>query len=193
MVVDSIRDSCIRALRTCVKAADHSLQFRELFYKLRREICLGQQRSLIHRFSIRSSTARVSRCDQLRCNGSNPLLFLPVAAEVLLESDVVQQCRALAQRNTLIELPEETCIVEASAQNTLIPLPDSRLIFGAELNIEHGEEVRRQLAQAVIHRKVLLVITHDRDKDFFRQIQIFRREVPQQDIRPLCQVGNGVN
>ena len=56
--------------------------------------------------------------------------------------------------------------------------------------IEHGEEVRGQLAAGVFYGEIFLVVAHHRDQNFFRQFQIFGLEAAENDGGPLRKVHN---
>ena len=61
------------------------------------------------------------------------------------------------------------------------------------LNIQHGQEMRRQLAVSAFDRKVFLVVAHYRDKHLFRQRQVLGFEVAQHHGRPFGQMNDGFN
>ena len=89
-----------------------------------------------------------------------------VAAQVLLKRHVLEQFHPLAQGNFLICLPEKSRIVEAGPQHAFVAVTNYAL--GVAIGIQHREKVGGQFAARILHRKILLVIAHDRNQHFFR-------------------------
>ena len=87
---------------------------------------------------------------------------------------MLQQLDAFPQRVFLIRLPEKTRVVEPRPQYTLMSMPDDALRI--TISIQHRQKIGGQLAIRIFHRKILLVVTHDRDQYFLRQFQEFRVE-----------------
>ena len=71
----------------------------------------------------------------------------------------------------LVSLPEEAGVVEACPQHALVAVPDDAV--GIAVGIQHGQKMRREVAPGIFDRKVLLVVAHDRDQNFFRQLEKF--------------------
>ena len=116
--------------------------------------------------------------------------LVEVAAKVFLEGDRLQHLDAVAQRDLLIGVPEEARVVEAGAQHALVAVADQAV--GIAVGVQHGEEVRQQLAVGVFEREVLLVIAHHRDQHFVGQREKFGIEAAQNDGREFGQVDDGV-
>src|SRR5882724_4857440 len=90
----------------------------------------------------------------------------------------------------LVSPPEEAGVVKARPQNSLVPMADDAI--GVAVRVEHGQKMRRQTAPGILHSKIFLMITHDRDQNFFRQLQKLRIEGAQDRRRPFSQVDYGV-
>src|SRR5207245_324568 len=90
----------------------------------------------------------------------------------------------------LIGLPEETRIIEPRAENPFIAMSDCALAIG--IGIQHSQEMRRQLPARVLNRKIFLMITHDRDQHFFRQLQKLRIKIPQDYRGKFGEIDDGV-
>ena len=113
-----------------------------------------------------------------------------VAAQVFLEGHRLQHLHALAQRDLLIGLPEEARVVEAGAQHALIAMTNEAV--GIAVGVEHGEEMRQQLAVGIFQRKVFLVVAHHGDQNFIGKREKFGIEAAQNDRRKLRQVDDRV-
>ena len=87
--------------------------------------------------------------------------LVEVAAQVFLEGHGLEHLDAIAERDFLVGVPEETGIVEAGAEDTLVAVADEAV--GIAVGVQDGEEVRRELAVGVFEREVLLVVAHDGD------------------------------
>jgi hypothetical protein len=53
--------------------------------------------------------------------------------------------------------------------------------------------VRGQLAVRIFDREILLVVAHDGHQDFFGKLEVGGLEVAEEHVRPLRQVGDGVD
>src|SRR5260370_42584187 len=95
------------------------------------------------------------------------LALFVVTAQVFLERHRFQALHPLLKRGLLVAIPEEACIVEAGTQYALIAVTDEP--FRITLSIQHRKKMREQLASGVFDSKILLMITHNRDQNFFRQ------------------------
>ena len=166
--------------RTCalrVEPADDALQLGELLHQLGRQIGLAQVRGLEDDAGTnRAACAANGFADQtaqlLHATG-----LVVVAAEVLLEGHRLQHRHAIAQRDLLIGLPEKARIVEAGAQHALVAVANEAV--GIAVGVEHGEEMRQQLAVGIFQREVFLVIAHDGDKNFVGEREEFGIEAAQ--------------
>ena len=177
-------------LHSRVQATHNSLQLREFFYQLGREISFRQAGRLMHnpwtnRHTALSHDLRKPTTKPLHAQG-----FLVVAAQIFLKGDVLEQLYPFSQRNFLIRLPEETRIVETCSQHALMPMPNDA--FGIAIGVQNGKKMRRQLAIGVLDSEILLVVAHHCDQHFFRQFQKFTIKITENDGRKLRQINHGV-
>ena len=122
------------------------------------------------------------------------LFGLPVvAAQLLLEGDRFEAFDALGERRLLVEVPEEAGVFEAGAENAGVAVADDGAAFVVDLGVEHGQEVRGELAVRVFDREVLLVVAHHGDQHFFRQGEVLGLEVAEDDGGPLGEVDDGLD
>ena len=56
--------------------------------------------------------------------------------------------------------------------------------------IDDRQKMRRQLARAILHREIFLVIAHHRDQNLFRKRQECRIKIPHDHRRVLVKVCN---
>ncbi len=98
--------------------------------------------------------------------------------------------KPLVERNLLIVIPKEAGIVEAGAQNSLIAMADDGHASRFDLGIQNREEMGRQGVLVILECEVFLMVTHDRDQNFFRQRQVFRLKVAQEHAWPLGKVSD---
>ena len=156
------RQKRIELLDLGVESADDALQFGELLHQFGGEIGLGQQRRLEHH----SRADRDARLANHLGNQARKFLhakgLVEVAAQVLLEGHDLQHFDAIAQRDLLVGVPEEARVVEAGTQDALVAVANQAV--GIAVGIEHGEEVRQQVALGVFEREVLLVVAHHGDQ-----------------------------
>ena len=94
------------------------------------------------------------------------------------------------QRNLLIIVPEEAGIVEAGAQNSLVAVADDGHSLRIDFGIQHREKMGRQCVLVIFEREVFLMVTHDRDQNFFRQRQVLGLKVAEKHAWPLGKVGD---
>jgi len=115
-----------------------------------------------------------------------------VAAELLLEGDRLEHGHAIFQRELLIGVPEETGIVEAGAQNTLIAVAHDGFAFGVCDGVKHGEKVRREFAVSIFNGEILLVVAHDGDEDFLGESKELAVKVSEDDGGSFGEIDDGV-
>ena len=164
LVVDRLPHGLGFALHAGVQAAHHALQFGEFLHQFSGEVAFG----------------KLGRADgvivaaQFLHQRLHALGLFEIRAQLGLEGDVGEVRDAARERLFLIGLPEEAGVVEAGAQYAFVAAPHEA--FGVGGDIHHRHEARRQLAVAVFHREVFLVVAHHRDQHFFRQRQELRVE-----------------
>ena|SRR5947199_4990863 len=59
------------------------------------------------------------------------------------------------------------------------------------IGIEHGKEMRQELAAGIFKREILLVIAHHRDQHFLWKREELRIKAAENDRRKFCQVHDG--
>ena len=116
-----------------------------------------------------------------------------ITPQLLLERDRLQAFHAIFKRYFLVNFPEEARVFESCAENLLVAVLDGGFALFIHLDVEHGEEVRQQLAVRTLDSEVLLVVAHHGDQHFFRQRQILGLEVTKNHSRPLGQMNDGFN
>ena len=90
------------------------------------------------------------------------------------------------KRLLLIDLPEETRVVETRANHALITLAYETV--GIAGCISHCYELRRERAIGIQHGKVALVMAHDCGENFLGQFEIRRVKAAADGSRELGQV-----
>ncbi len=98
-----------------------------------------------------------------------------------MERDVFKQGNALCERNALIKLPEKAGIVKAGSQNALVSVADDVLASVRGRGVEDCEEVRCEIACGILNGEVILVVPHNRNKDFLREFQVLGVEAAGDD------------
>src|SRR5207237_7197660 len=88
----------------------------------------------------------------------------------------------------LVGLPEKSCVVEESSQNTLMDVTNDAVRI--TVSIQHRQKVRQQFVIAVFDCKIFLVITHHRDQNFFRKREVFGIEAAEDRGRKFCSIDN---
>src|SRR5271155_3805781 len=85
----------------------------------------------------------------------HPPGLVVIAAQVFFKSDVLQPHSPLAQRMFLIDLPEESGIVEASSQHALVSVTNNapRIAIG----IQHCKEMRQQFVICIFNGEIFLM------------------------------------
>src|ERR1700687_1179348 len=86
----------------------------------------------------------------------HPQNFVEVAAEVLLEGDVLQPAGALPQGMLLVSLPEEASVVEAGPQHAFVPVADDAVAVG--IGVEHRQKMGRKAASRIFNGKISLMV-----------------------------------
>src|SRR5690348_11420424 len=74
----------------------------------------------------------------------------------------------------LVLVPEEARIVKARAEDAFVAAFDQTIPVGIDVHYSHKPV--SQLASSINYRKVLLMVAHDRDQNFFRQVEIGKVE-----------------
>ena len=98
--------------------------------------------------------------------------------------------KPVVERNLLIVIPKEAGIVEAGAQNSLVAVANDGHAFRVDLGIQNREKMRCQRVLVILEREVFLMVTHDRDQNFFRQRQVLGLKVAEEHAWPLGKVGD---
>ena len=150
----------------------------------------ARQRGLVHDAGADRDAALRESSRNPAAQPLHPQRLVVVAAQVFLEGHVLEPRDPLAQRMLLVGLPEEAGVVEAGPQHALVAVANEAV--GIAVGVQHSQKVRRELALGVFDRKILLVVAHDRDQNFFRQLQKFGIEAAQDRRRPLGQIDHGV-
>ena len=117
---------------------------------------------------------------------ADSLNFFSVGTKLGLKDHARLFGQIVGEATFLVELPEEFGVSKARAQDALMSGADESL--GVAIEVDHREKVRRQAAIAAAKGKIFLVIAHDGDEDFFRQLQVRRIEVPQDRRRIFVQI-----
>ncbi len=117
----------IELLHARIEATDNALQFGELFHQFRREIGLSQARSFVDHAWANGYAILLQDLAQPTAQALDTLGLVVVAAEIFLESDMLQGIETFQQRFLLVRFPEEARIVEARAQHSFIAVPDQTL------------------------------------------------------------------
>ena len=69
-------------------------------------------------------------------------------------------------------------------------MADDRFALSINMRVEHGQEMRGQLAVRALDSKVLLMVAHHRDQHLFGKCKIFRLKITQHDRRPLGEMNH---
>ncbi len=99
----------------------------------------------------------------------------------------------VSQRRLLIEVPEEPGIFKAGTKHAFVAVANDGAAFVIDIGVEHGEEMRSQLAFRGFNGEVLLMIAHDGDEHFFGERKILALEIAQQYGWPLGEVQHRFN
>ncbi len=174
-----------------VQAADDALQLGELLHQLGRQVGLCTAAPALKTMPGRTvpPALRMVFADQ----AAQPLhaqRLVEVAAQIFLEGHRLQHLHAIAQRNLLVGFPEEAGVVEAGAQHALVAVADEPV--GIAVGVQHGEEVRQQLAARIFQREIFLVIAHYGHQHFIGKREKFGIEVAQDDRRKFREVDDRV-
>ena len=108
------------------------------------------------------------------------------AAELLLEGDLGQTLTELVEGDLQILLVEELGVVQAGAHDALVTIDHTLGVLGLAVRDDH--ELTRQLALAVIDRKVALVGEHGLANDLVRNLEELLIEGTDEHRRPLAEV-----
>ena len=103
---------------------------------------------------------------------------------------MAQHVDTLTQRAFLVSLPEEAGVIEAGTQHALVSVTNN--VFRIAVRVENCKEMRCQLASGILDGKILLVVTHYRNQDFFGKFQVFPFKISQDDGWELGQVDDCV-
>ena len=198
MIVNRIRDSEPRRLRQsrikflhpCIQSAHDALQFGELLHQFGGQVGLRQARRFVDHARTHGHPALLDNLTQPTAQTLHSPRLLVVAAEVFLEGNVPQQFQPLQQRPFLIRLPEKSRIAEPGAKNALVAVSDQPLRIA--VGIQHRQEMGQQRMVRIFHRKIFLMVTHNRDQHFFRQRQKLWIEPAQNHRRKFRQVHHRV-
>ena len=98
-----------------------------------------------------------------------------VASELRLEGNLREFWKIVGEPTLLICLPKEARVSKARAKDTFMPAGHNSV--SVAIQIDHGEEVRCELAVAASRGKILLMIPHHRDQYLFRKLQMCRVKV----------------
>ena len=107
-----------------------------------------------------------------------------------MEGDVFQVRNTILKLLLLIDLPEETGVVEPGSQDSFIAVPDQAI--GVGIGIHGGDEVWRKMALFVFDREILLVVAHHGHQHLLRQLQKLQIEVTEDRGRELGYIDEGV-
>ena len=182
MIVNRVRDRqpgrfgqvWIELLHSGVESANDALQLGKFLYQFRGQISLCQTCGLVNHAGADRHSVLANDFAHPTGDALNPQRLVVIAAQIFLESDILQPLHSLPQRMLLVGLPEEARIVETGPQHAFMAV--SYDAVGIAVGIQHGEKMWKELAAGVFNRKIFLMIAHHGDQNFLGQFEKLRIE-----------------
>src|SRR4029077_15310983 len=119
-------------------------------------------------------------------DGANAFGFIAVAAEAGFVGNALKLRQIVGEPTFLVGGPEKLSVGKARAEDTLVPGADDAPGIASDVN--HREEVRGEIAVLFLDGEVFLMIAHDGNENFVREIEEAGSEVTLDDRGKLVEI-----
>jgi len=186
VIVDRHRDLLRFSFGTEHEPADLALKLGELPYRAGHEVVLrqtGRQATASRLFLAQGEMAG---------KGVRKLLHPPglvgVASDLRMEYDALELRRSLRERLPEVLVPEESRVLETTADDPLVPSTD--VAAGISIGVGHANENRQEIASCALNREALLMVAERRREQLAGKLQKRGIEAAGHDPRPLHETGH---